>query len=128
MIGDSVSVRVIPAFEEKFPHGYIDAAKNRQFGTGIEIYQSLVDQNLAGGILVFALGTNGPMSDEQIDTLMGIAGADRTVVFVNTRSHGPAPRTRRLRELPSAIPTCALLTGTATARAATTSSTATARI
>lgn len=89
MIGDSVSVRVIPAFEEKFPHGYIDAAKNRQFGTGIEIYQSLVDQNLAGGILVFALGTNGPMSDEQIDTLMGIAGADRTVVFVNTRSPQP---------------------------------------
>ena len=38
---------------------------------------------------MFALGTNGPMSDEQIDTLMGIAGADRTVVFVNTRSPQP---------------------------------------
>ena len=89
MIGDSVSVRVIPTFQQKFPHGYIDAAKNRQFGAGIDIYQSLVDQGLAGGILVFALGTNGPMSDEQIDTLMSIAGADRTVVFVTTRSPQP---------------------------------------
>ena len=86
MIGDSVSVRTVPAFQEQFPHGYIDALKNRQFGAGIEIYQDLVSKNLAGGILVFALGTNGPMTDEQIDTLMGIAGNKRRVVFMNTRS------------------------------------------
>lgn len=89
MIGDSVSVRIVPDFEEKFPHGYIDAAKNRQFSAGIDIYRNLVDQNLAGGILVFALGTNGPMTDGQIDTLMDIAGTDRTVAFITTRSPQP---------------------------------------
>lgn len=89
MIGDSVSVRTVPSFQEKFPHGYIDAAKNRQFSAGIEIYRDLVDQNLAGDILVFALGTNGPVSDEQVDQLMSVAGTDRTVVLVNTRSPQP---------------------------------------
>lgn len=86
MIGDSVSVRTVPAFQERFPHGYIDALKNRQFSAGIEIYRDLLGKNLAGGILVFALGTNGPMSDGQIDELMGLAGDRRTVVFMNTRS------------------------------------------
>lgn len=89
MIGDSVSVRTVPAFEDKFPHGYIDAAKNRQFGTGVEIVQTLLGQDKVGGILVVALGTNGPMSDEQIDTLMAAVGSTRTVVFVNTRSPQP---------------------------------------
>ena len=85
-IGDSVSVRAEQAFAQAFPHGLIDAKVSRQFSTGIDIYRDLVDRGLAGGILVFALGTNGPMSDEQIDELMGIAGTERTVVFITTRS------------------------------------------
>ncbi|MBM6868240.1 acyltransferase family protein [Collinsella tanakaei] len=89
MIGDSVSVRTVPAFQERFPHGYIDALKNRQFSAGIDIYRDLIDRNLAGNILVFALGTNGPMSDGQIDELMSLAGDKRTVVFMNTRSPRP---------------------------------------
>lgn len=89
MIGDSVSVRTVPFFEQRFPYGHIDALKNRQFTAGIKVYQQLLDANQAGGILVFALGTNGLMTDEQIDTLMGLAGDKRTVVFVNTRSPQP---------------------------------------
>lgn len=85
-IGDSVSVRAEQAFAQAFPHGLIDAKVSRQFSTGIDIYRDLVDRGLAGSILVFALGTNGPMNDEQIDELMGIAGTERTVVFITTRS------------------------------------------
>ena len=38
MIGDSVSVRAIPQFEETFPYGAIDAAVNRQLYAGQETF------------------------------------------------------------------------------------------
>ncbi|MDY4041101.1 MAG: acyltransferase family protein [Collinsella sp.] len=89
MIGDSVSVRAVPYFEETFPHGKIDAHVNRQFGAGVELLREYVDTGQAGGIVVMALGTNGLVTDELVDQAMQIAGADRRVVFVTTRSPQP---------------------------------------
>ena len=89
MIGDSVSLRAVPEFESVFPHGHIDAAKNRQFAAGEEMYVSYAQQNLAGKIVVFALGTNGLVTDDAIDSLMSNVGDSRIVVFVNTRSPQP---------------------------------------
>ncbi len=86
MIGDSVSVRAIPYFQEAFPYGAIDAAVNRQFSLGRDVYEGYAKQGIIGGAVVFALGTNGPVSDEQIDELMGNIGSDKQVFFVNTRS------------------------------------------
>lgn len=89
MVGDSVSLRAVPVFEETFSHGHIDAAKNRQFSAGAETYAGYVQQNLAGKIAVFALGTNGLVTDDAIDSLMATVGSDRIAVFVNTRSPQP---------------------------------------
>lgn len=89
MVGDSVSLRAVPVFEETFSHGHIDAAKNRQFSAGAETYAGYVQQNLAGKIAVFALGTNGLVTDEAIDSLMATVDSDRIAVFVNTRSPQP---------------------------------------
>lgn len=86
MIGDSVSVRAIPQFEEAFPYGALDAAVNRQLYAGRETFDFYDDQNIVGGVVVFALGTNGAASDEQLDELIAAAGPDRQVFFVNTRS------------------------------------------
>ena len=44
---------------------------------------------LAGRIAVFALGTNGPFSAQDVDTLMGLAGDKRIVAFVNNRAARP---------------------------------------
>ena len=85
MVGDSVSLRAVPYFEQTFPHGHIDALKNRQFTAGREVYESYLQQNLAGKIAVFALGTNGPINSEMIDRLMQDTGDKRVVVFINTR-------------------------------------------
>ena len=89
MVGDSVSLRAVENFTQTFPHGHIDAAMNRQFTAGIDVYRSLVDQGLAGRIAVFALGTNGPFSAQDVDTLMGLAGDKRIVAFVNNRAARP---------------------------------------
>ena len=85
MVGDSVSLRAVPYFEQTFPHGHIDALKNRQFTAGTEVYEGYLQQNLAGKISVFALGTNGPINSEMVDRLMQDTGDKRVVVFINTR-------------------------------------------
>ena len=84
-VGDSVSLRAVPYFEQTFPKGHIDALKNRQFTAGIESYEWYLQQNLAGKTAVFSLGTNGPINTDMIDRLMKDTGDKRTVVFVNTR-------------------------------------------
>lgn len=86
MIGDSVSVRAIPNFQEAFPYGAIDAAVNRQLYVGQDIYRSYADQDIVGDIVVFALGTNGVATDKQLDELIGTVGSDKRIWLINTRS------------------------------------------
>ena len=89
MIGDSVSLRAVDSFDGVFPHSHIDAEKGRQFDAGRATFEGYLQQNLAGKIAVFALGTNGLVTDDQIDAIMADAGDKRIVVFVNTRSPQP---------------------------------------
>lgn len=89
MIGDSVSLRAVDTFDGVFPHSHIDAEKGRQFDAGRATFEGYIQQNLAGKIVVFALGTNGLVTDDQIDAIMADAGDKRIVVFVNTRSPQP---------------------------------------
>lgn len=89
MIGDSVSLRAVDSFDGVFPHSHIDAEKGRQFDAGRETFEAYLQQNLAGKVVVFALGTNGLVTDAQIDAIMADTGNQRTVVFVNTRSPQP---------------------------------------
>ena len=89
MIGDSVSLRAVDSFDGVFPHSHIDAEKGRQFDAGRATFEGYIQQNLAGKIVVFALGTNGLVADAQVDAIMADAGEQRIVVFVNTRSPQP---------------------------------------
>ena len=67
MIGDSVSLRAVDSFDGVFPHSHIDAEKGRQFDAGRATFEGYLQQNLAGKVVVFALGTNGLVTDDQID-------------------------------------------------------------
>ena len=89
MIGDSVSLRAVDSFGGVFPHSHIDAEKGRQFDAGRATFGGYLQQNLAGKVVVFALGTNGLVTDDQIDAIMADAGDKRIVAFVNTRSPQP---------------------------------------
>ena len=85
-IGDSVSVRAIPYFTESFPYGAIDSAVSRQFSEGISIFNQYARQDIVGDIVVFALGTNGPVNSESIAQLMETVGSEKRIFFINTRS------------------------------------------
>ncbi len=87
MIGDSVSVRAIPYFQDTFPHGLIDAAVNRQFYNASSYYNLYRDAGTVGSIIVIALGTNGYVTDDQIAGLMNDVGTDKMVWLVNSRSN-----------------------------------------
>lgn len=89
LIGDSVSVRAIPHFEEQFPGGHIDAAVSRQLYTGLQVYEYYANEGIVGDVVVFALGTNGVATGEQLDDLIAAVGSDKSIYLVNTRSPQP---------------------------------------
>ncbi len=87
LVGDSVSVRTIPYFQETFPTGLIDSAINRQLGEAIDIYTAYEKQGALNDdtILVFALGTNGPITTEMMENLVAAVG-NHTTYFVTIRA------------------------------------------
>ena len=86
LIGDSISVRPTPYFQKTFPNGLIDAAINRQMVEAEEIFKIYDDQGAVGDTVVFALGTNGPIDTEMINSLIDTVGTERTIYFVNLRA------------------------------------------
>ena len=85
-IGDSVSVRAIHPFNETFPFGLIDAQVNRNVWEALEVYNPYNEQGLVGNVVVFGLGTNNVVVDDQIDDIMAGVGSEKRVFFINTRS------------------------------------------
>ena len=87
LIGDSVSVRTIPFFQQTFPNGLIDSAISRQLSEAIDIYSAYEKQGAVNSdtILVFALGTNGPITSDTMESLISAAG-NHTIYFVNNRA------------------------------------------
>lgn len=87
LIGDSVSVRTIPNFQQTFPNGLIDSAISRQMAEAIDIYSAYDKQGAVNDdtIVVFALGTNGPIDTETVEQLLAAVG-NKKVYFVTVRS------------------------------------------
>ncbi len=87
MIGDSVALRAVDAFEERFPLGHIDALKNRRIEQGIEVYQEYADAGQVGDTVIFALGTNGKLTEEELHKVVETVGPDKQIYFVTIRSN-----------------------------------------
>lgn len=65
MVGDSVSLGAQSALQNVFPNGRFDCKESRQCQQGVEMIQNEINQNhWQGDAIIFALGTNGPISDE----------------------------------------------------------------
>ena len=88
-IGDSVSLRTLPYFEKTFPEGGIDAKINRSLWDAMDMYHYYEGMGTIGDVVIFALGTNGPAADENIDSIVEATGAERKVYLVNTRCPDP---------------------------------------
>lgn len=86
MIGDSVSLRATDAFNAQWPGGHLDAATSRQLTVGQEVYQYYSDQNLVGEHIVVALGTNGVLTEDQLEEFLTLVGADKKVYLLTIRT------------------------------------------
>src|SRR5215467_7535658 len=83
-VGDSIMVASTPAMQAAVPGIYIDAVVGRQFGTGLQVIADLKARGLLRPIVVVGLGTNGPVTADQISQLFAEIGPDRRLILVNT--------------------------------------------
>jgi hypothetical protein len=68
--------------ETDIPGVDVEAAVSRQWSEGEQVLQQLRTEGRLGAVVVVALGTNGPITDADFDSMMSVlAGASR-VVFV----------------------------------------------
>lgn len=86
MIGDSVSLRAVPTFQNVYPGGFLDASVNRQLAEGITVFEAYRSQDAVGDHVVIALGTNGVMTEGQLKDFVESIGQDKQVYLVNVRT------------------------------------------
>lgn len=86
MIGDSVALRAVPYFEERFPLGHLDAEKNRRLSQGIQVYEQYAEDGQVGDVVIFALGTNGTLTEEELRQAVETVGPDKQIYFVTIRN------------------------------------------
>lgn len=83
-VGDSVMVAATPALDQDLPGIYIDAMVGRQFSTGLDVIAQLKAEGQLRSIVVVGLGTNGPITSDEISQLFAEIGPTRRLVLVNT--------------------------------------------
>jgi peptidoglycan/LPS O-acetylase OafA/YrhL/lysophospholipase L1-like esterase len=88
-IGDSIMIDAAPYLEQMLPGIVIDAKIGQQLTQVQSTVPALLAAHDIGTRLVIELGTNGPYSVTQLDTLLSSLGPAKKIVLVNTR----VPRT-----------------------------------
>ena len=88
-VGDSVMLDYQDPLKTAIPGVNVDAAVSRQWSDGEGILQSLKSGGQLGGDVIVGLGTNGPITDSDFDSMMTILGGASRVVFVNVHVDRP---------------------------------------
>ncbi|HMD47427.1 MAG TPA: hypothetical protein VKG43_14785 [Acidimicrobiales bacterium] len=88
-IGDSVMVDAQPDLVRDVPNVTVMATVSRQWSDGEAIAWQLRRTGQLGAVVIIGLGTNGPVSSTQFDTMMSILSGASRVVFVTTHDDQP---------------------------------------
>ena len=73
-VGDSVMLDYQDALKAAIPGINVDAAVSRQWSDGETVLQSMKASGQLGALVIVGLGTNGPITDSDFDTMMSILG------------------------------------------------------
>ena len=84
-VGDSVMIDYEGAPAQDIPGIRVTAAVSRWWTTGESILRQLKSEDALGAVVVVGLGTNGPVSATQFDSLMSVLSGASRVVVVNNR-------------------------------------------
>lgn len=102
MVGDSVTSGTSDFIRETFPNGYIDGKPNRQMPEAEGIYRTDVAAGHQGSVVIFGLGTNGIIENEQeVQKLIDTTGGKPTF-FVTIRMPYPWQETNNNKMLRAA--------------------------
>ncbi len=88
-IGDSVMLASAVELAAALPGISIDAQVSRQVSVGLSIVQRLAAAGRLRPVVVFALGTNGTFTAEQMRQLVRAVGRHRELVLINTYEARP---------------------------------------
>lgn len=88
-VGDSVMIDYEGPLKADVPGVAVYAGVSRQWSDGENILSLLKASGTLGAEVIVALGTNGPISDNDFDTMMSILSGASRVVFVNTHVNRP---------------------------------------
>jgi hypothetical protein len=88
-IGDSVMLASAVQVAAALPGISIDAQVSRQVSAGLPIVQRLAAAGALRPVVVFALGTNGAFTAQQMRQLIRAVGPHRDLVLVNTYEARP---------------------------------------
>lgn len=82
-VGDSILLGAAAPLTEVFPQSVIDGKVGRQLSQSADVVQSLLDSGSMNDVVVIVLGSNGPFTEDQLDSLLQMLG-DREVFLMNT--------------------------------------------
>ncbi|MBB2975462.1 peptidoglycan/LPS O-acetylase OafA/YrhL [Microbacterium endophyticum] len=82
-VGDSVMLASAPALIERYPGIAIDAAVSRSMWQGVSVLQDLAQSGQLRDHVIVALGTNGAIDSEALDSIESIVGPSRQLILVN---------------------------------------------
>jgi len=83
-VGDSVLLAASPSLQRAYPGIAIDAAVSRQMNEAPDLIESLSASGRLRGVVIVALGTNGPFNQAVLERTLAAAGPDRRVILVDT--------------------------------------------
>ena len=84
IICDSVALDAETDFYERFPNGYMDGRIGRWTGEAFDVWNAEVANGRNPEVVVFSLGSNGPLDDDIVKQVIELAG-NRPVFWVNNR-------------------------------------------
>jgi peptidoglycan/LPS O-acetylase OafA/YrhL len=88
-IGDSVMIDIAPYLQKLLPGIVIDAHIGRQMYEAPNVVSQLKSKGNLGKCVIVELGTNGPFTKNQLESLLGSLGNPQQIVLVNTRVPRP---------------------------------------
>jgi len=81
-VGDSVMLASAPELEDRFPGILIDAAVSRGMRAAPDILAAQASAGTLRPVVVVGLGTNGPISTDELLAIEAVIGPDRKLVLV----------------------------------------------
>jgi hypothetical protein len=88
-VGDSVMLDYQDPLKASIPGINVDASVSRQWADGESVLQTMKAQGQLGALVVVGLGTNGPITADDFDSMMRILSGASRVVFVNVHVDRP---------------------------------------